>query len=111
MISMESNVQQILRKQHYANLCDYILVFKPPLKLLTCHRRSNSFGLLISSILFFPFPESLEKNGISVWVDVVGLGAGVDFLSKIGQAILEAKVLHVFLNLQYLSNIIFSKFL
>lgn len=102
---MEINVQQILRKQHYANLCDYILVFKPPLKLLTCHRRSNS------SILFLPFPESLEKNGISVWVDVVGLGAGVDFLSKIGQAILEAKVLHVFLNLQYLSNIIFSKFL
>lgn len=34
----------------------------------------------------------MEKNGISVWVDVVGLGAGVDFLSKIGQAILDAKV-------------------
>ena len=25
-------------------------------------------------------------------MDVVGLGAGVDFLSKIGQAILDAKV-------------------
>lgn len=36
--------------------------------------------------------ESLEENGISVWVDVVGLGAGVDFLSKIGQAILDAKL-------------------
>jgi hypothetical protein len=36
--------------------------------------------------------ESLEKNGISVWVDVVGLTAGVDFLSKIGEAILDAKV-------------------
>lgn len=108
---MEINVQQNLRKQQYANLCDYILVFKPPLNLLTCNRKSNSFGVLISSIHFLPFPEGLEKNGISVWVDVVGLGAGVDFLSKIGQAILEAKVLHVFLNLQYLSNIIFSKFL
>ncbi|XP_048747306.1 uncharacterized protein LOC125659614 [Ostrea edulis] len=36
--------------------------------------------------------ESLEKNGISVWVDVVGLTAGVDFLSKIGEAILDAKL-------------------
>ncbi|XP_062582549.1 uncharacterized protein LOC134244307 [Saccostrea cucullata] len=36
--------------------------------------------------------ENLEINGISVWVDVVGLGAGVDFLSKIGQAILDAKL-------------------
>ncbi|KAL5017041.1 hypothetical protein ScPMuIL_006630 [Solemya velum] len=36
--------------------------------------------------------ETLEKNGISVWVDVVGLSAGVDFLSKIGQAIIDAKL-------------------
>ena len=34
----------------------------------------------------------LEKHGLSVWVDVVGLKAGVDFLSKIGQAIIDAKV-------------------
>ena len=27
-----------------------------------------------------------------MWVDVAGLRAGVDFLSKIGQAIIDAKV-------------------
>ncbi|XP_064619973.1 uncharacterized protein LOC135483234 [Lineus longissimus] len=36
--------------------------------------------------------DALEENGISVWVDMVGLKAGVDFLSKIGQAIIDAKV-------------------
>ncbi|XP_046556849.1 LOW QUALITY PROTEIN: uncharacterized protein LOC124266076 [Haliotis rubra] len=36
--------------------------------------------------------DVLESNGISVWVDVVGLNAGVDFLSKIGQAIIDAKL-------------------
>ncbi|XP_060063774.1 uncharacterized protein LOC132544218 [Ylistrum balloti] len=36
--------------------------------------------------------ESLEDNDITVWVDVVGLQAGVDFLGKIGQAILNAKL-------------------
>ncbi|XP_019646659.1 PREDICTED: protein tirA-like isoform X1 [Branchiostoma belcheri] len=35
---------------------------------------------------------SLESAGISVWVDEQGLGAGVDFLNKIGHAIVEAKV-------------------
>ncbi|CAH1232800.1 FAM65A [Branchiostoma lanceolatum] len=35
---------------------------------------------------------SLEAAGISVWVDEQGLGAGVDFLNKIGHAIVEAKV-------------------
>ncbi|XP_035690300.1 uncharacterized protein LOC118425519 isoform X3 [Branchiostoma floridae] len=35
---------------------------------------------------------SLEASGISVWVDEQGLGAGVDFLNKIGHAIVEAKV-------------------
>lgn len=39
--------------------------------------------------------ENLQKNGISVWVDVVGLTAGVDFLSKIGQAIIDAKVRNI----------------
>jgi hypothetical protein len=34
----------------------------------------------------------LEGAGITVWVDVTGLKAGVDFLSKIGQAIIDAKV-------------------
>ena len=42
----------------------------------------------------FLFVESLENSGISVWVDVTGLKAGVDFLSKIGQAIIDAKVCH-----------------
>ncbi|XP_046351571.2 uncharacterized protein LOC124132035 isoform X2 [Haliotis rufescens] len=36
--------------------------------------------------------DVLESNGVSVWVDVVGLNAGVDFLSKIGQAIIDAKL-------------------
>ncbi|XP_033748376.1 uncharacterized protein LOC117333269 [Pecten maximus] len=36
--------------------------------------------------------ERLEDNGITVWVDVAGLQAGVDFLGKIGQAILDAKL-------------------
>ncbi|KAI0230421.1 hypothetical protein LSAT2_019216 [Lamellibrachia satsuma] len=36
--------------------------------------------------------ESLEANGIRVWVDVTGLKAGVDFLSKIGQAIIDSKM-------------------
>ncbi|XP_070204479.1 uncharacterized protein [Littorina saxatilis] len=36
--------------------------------------------------------EKLEQNGISVWVDVSGLQAGVDFLSKIGEAIIDAKL-------------------
>ncbi|XP_070573272.1 uncharacterized protein [Ptychodera flava] len=35
--------------------------------------------------------DSLESSGVSVWVDEVGLGAGVEFLSKIGQAIVDAK--------------------
>ena len=35
---------------------------------------------------------SLEARGISVWVDVIGLKAGVDFLSKIGEAIINAQV-------------------
>ncbi|XP_021364728.1 uncharacterized protein LOC110457692 [Mizuhopecten yessoensis] len=36
--------------------------------------------------------EKLEENDITVWVDVAGLQAGVDFLGKIGQAILDAKL-------------------
>ncbi|KAJ8312415.1 hypothetical protein KUTeg_009788 [Tegillarca granosa] len=36
--------------------------------------------------------DNLEANGITVWVDVIGLQAGVDFLSKIGQAIIDAKL-------------------
>lgn len=36
--------------------------------------------------------ESLEKHGISVWVDISGLSAGVDFLSKIGEAIIDCKL-------------------
>ena len=36
--------------------------------------------------------DSLEENGFTVWVDKTGLKAGVDFLSKIGQAIIDAKV-------------------
>ncbi len=36
--------------------------------------------------------DGLEAEGITVWVDTTGLKAGVDFLSKIGQAIIDAKV-------------------
>ncbi len=37
-------------------------------------------------------PAAFVEHGFSVWVDVTGLQAGVDFLSKIGQAIIDAKV-------------------
>ena len=36
--------------------------------------------------------DALEAAGITVWVDVSGLEAGVDFLSKIGEAIIDCKV-------------------
>ncbi|ELU15118.1 hypothetical protein CAPTEDRAFT_228584 [Capitella teleta] len=36
--------------------------------------------------------DGLEQHGISVWVDLTGLTAGVDFLSTIGQAIIESKM-------------------
>lgn len=36
--------------------------------------------------------ENLEKDNISVWVDTTNLGAGVDFLKKIGQAIIECQL-------------------
>eukprot|EP00057_Strongylocentrotus_purpuratus_P035544 XP_799955.3 PREDICTED: uncharacterized protein LOC577369 isoform X1 [Strongylocentrotus purpuratus] len=36
--------------------------------------------------------DALEKAGISVWVDETGLKAGVEFLNKIGQAIIDAKL-------------------
>ena len=38
------------------------------------------------------FADSLVDSGLRVWVDVTGLKAGVDFLSKIGQAIIDSKV-------------------
>ncbi|XP_072047426.1 uncharacterized protein [Amphiura filiformis] len=36
--------------------------------------------------------DALESAGISVWVDVEGLNTGSEFLNKIGQAIVEAKL-------------------
>ena len=36
--------------------------------------------------------DKLEAQGISVWVDVASIDAGADFLSKIGEAIIDAKV-------------------
>ena len=50
-----------------------------------------TFKILIH-VMFFLCLDKLENSGISVWVDVSGLRAGVDFLSKIGQAIIDAKV-------------------
>ena len=47
---------------------------------------------VMTSLVFVLVAEGLQKRGISVWVDEVGLKAGVDFLSKIGQAIIDAKV-------------------
>ena len=38
------------------------------------------------------FADKLEAQGISVWVDVASIDAGSDFLSKIGEAIIDAKV-------------------
>ena len=47
----------------------------------------------VQPLYFFVFlADTLEKYGISVWVDVSGLSAGVDFLSKIGEAIIDCKV-------------------
>lgn len=43
-------------------------------------------------LILFTFVDALEAHNISVWVDVVGLNAGVDFLNKIGQAIIDSKV-------------------
>ena len=40
--------------------------------------------------------ETLKSNGLTVWVDEDGLNAGVDFLSKIGQAVVEC---HTFLSI------------
>ncbi|XP_038059074.1 uncharacterized protein LOC119730313 [Patiria miniata] len=36
--------------------------------------------------------DGLEKAGVTVWVDEVGLKAGVEFFNKIGQAIVDAKL-------------------
>ena len=41
--------------------------------------------------------EALESNGFSVWVDNK-LEAGVNFLDKIGQAIVDAKVTKILYN-------------
>ena len=38
------------------------------------------------------FADKLQAQGISVWVDVTSIDAGSDFLSKIGEAIIDAKV-------------------
>ncbi len=40
--------------------------------------------------------EALKSAGLTVWVDEDGLNAGVDFLSKIGQAVVEC---HSFLSI------------
>lgn len=50
--------------------------------------------------------DHLELNGITVWVDVVGLTAGADFLQKIGQAILDSKLFITLLS----SNSVKSKY-
>ena len=38
------------------------------------------------------FPDALERSGFNVWVDEIGQKAGIDFLNKIGQAIIDATV-------------------
>ena len=59
---------------------------------------ANSFlkDIMTSLMLLLSFPisppGSLEEAGIKVWVDEVGLKAGVEFFNKIGQAIVDAKV-------------------
>lgn len=42
--------------------------------------------------LNFPSVDVLEDHGLTVWVDRTGLGTGDNFLSKIGQAIINAEV-------------------
>ncbi|XP_063718159.1 uncharacterized protein LOC134845196 isoform X2 [Symsagittifera roscoffensis] len=46
--------------------------------------------------------DTLKQRGLSVWVDEDGLNAGVDFLSKIGQAVVEC---HTFLSIVTESSI------
>ena len=36
--------------------------------------------------------DAFEKAGLKVWVDVIRLQPGVDFLTKIGDAIIDSKV-------------------
>ena len=43
-------------------------------------------------MLMLMLTDKLEAQGISVWVDVASIDAGADFLSKIGEAIIDAKV-------------------
>ena len=52
--------------------------------------------IIISDIYVIPMSKTdcLEKSGLKVWVDVTGLSAGTDFLNKIGQAIIDSKVLY-----------------
>ncbi|XP_067932665.1 uncharacterized protein [Watersipora subatra] len=70
------------------------------------HHRSSSNGSLKDSQakdimisyshsdkeIMLKLKEALEAHNISVWVDFVGLNAGVDFLNKIGQAIIDSKM-------------------
>ena len=51
-----------------------------------------SLRLVDDRFQYLSVTGDLESRGITVWVDVVGLQAGVDFLSKIGQAIIDSKV-------------------
>jgi len=49
--------------------------------------------LILRTLDYSSILDSLEANSISVWVDIVGLNAGVNFLNKIGQAIIDSKVI------------------
>lgn len=60
--------------------------------MLLTHYPSYIFILLSTRNIFFYILDALESHNISVWVDVVGLNAGVNFLNKIGQAIIDSKV-------------------
>ena len=36
--------------------------------------------------------EALRRRNLTVWIDEIGQKAGMDFLNKIGQAIIDSKV-------------------
>ncbi|XP_064612597.1 uncharacterized protein LOC135476493 [Liolophura sinensis] len=58
---------------------------RPELDLMISYSHSDK-------VMMNKLKDALERNGLKVWVDVVGLGVGVDFLSKIGQAIIDSKL-------------------
>ena len=91
-----------LKQQEYVNPTTCITIDPAPNQNATASASNHTKDSIAKDIMIsyshtdkemmHKIKNSLEANGISVWVDVVGLNAGVDFLNKIGQAIIESKM-------------------